>query len=397
MKLFHRYDRTIWVRLFGELLTGLTSNMIAPFLVLYLHEKIGGSVLLTMLVIGLQPLTDFVVTLVAGGAADRLGRKPVLIGSLALQSLAMFGLMLADSLWMFALLYVLNGVGRSFYIPAARAQIADATAEAERAEVFALLSTVGYVGVTLGPLLGVLLYRAEPGLAFGLVALALLAYLLAVWWKVPETVPTETAAAVEVSAPKISPGLKGSFMEYKTVLAMMICTLPISLFYSQAETNFQLHLNATFPDALNLIAWLATAKGVMVIALQMWIVKRTERFASHRLILFAYVCYAAAAVGYGFAPTFALLLVAQFFLTIGESIGLTHLLKTVSLIAPADKRGRYFSLFGLHWDISRTLGPLLGGLVFVTYGGGALFGGLAVVLLLGGMAQYGRMRILSEE
>ena len=391
MNVFHRYDRTIWVRLFGELLTSVTSNMIAPFLVLYLHQKIGGSVLLTMLVIGLQPLTDFVVTLAAGGAADRLGRKPVLIGSLALQSLAMFGLMLADSLWMFALLYVLNGVGRSFYIPAARAQIADATAEAERAEVFALLSTVSYVGVTLGPLLGVLLYRAEPGLAFGLVSAALLVYLLTVWWKVPETAPSETAATVARSASK------GSFAEYKTVLTMMICALPISLFYSQAETNFQLHLNAAFSNALNVIAWLATAKGVMVIALQMWIVKRTERIASHKLILFAYVCYALAAVGYGFAPTFALLLVAQLFLTIGESLGLTHLLKTVSLIAPPDKRGRYFSLFGMHWDISRTLGPALGGLVFVTYGGGALFGVLAVVLLLGGMAQYGRLRILREE
>jgi predicted MFS family arabinose efflux permease len=202
---------------------------------------------------------------------------------------------------------------------------------------------------------------------------------------------------VEIRAAKRSIGaktLKRSFSEYKTVLMMMLCTLPISLFYSQAETNFQLHLKANFSDALNLIAWLTTAKGVMVIVLQMWIVKRTARIPTHKLILFAYVCYALAAVGYGYAPTFALLLVAQFFLTIGESLGLTHLLNMVSLIAPAHKRGRYFSLFGLHWDISRTLGPLLGGLVFVTYGGGVLFDVLAVVLLLGGMAQYVRMRII---
>jgi MFS family permease len=113
LSFFNRYPTTVWVRLFGELLTRLTSSMVTPFLILYLHDKLGGSVLLPMAVVGLQPLSDIVTTLLAGGLTDRIGRKPVIIGALALQMLAMAGMILANTAWLFALLYICNkGLGR---------------------------------------------------------------------------------------------------------------------------------------------------------------------------------------------------------------------------------------------------------------------------------------------
>ncbi len=86
---YKRYDSLIWIRLVGELLTGLSGSMLAPFLILYLHQKIGGSILLPLMIVAMQPLTDLVVTFIAGGWADKFGRKPIIMMALSLQLIAM--------------------------------------------------------------------------------------------------------------------------------------------------------------------------------------------------------------------------------------------------------------------------------------------------------------------
>ncbi|MGZ4106021.1 MAG: MDR family MFS transporter [Tumebacillaceae bacterium] len=383
---FNRYPLTVWVRLFGELLTRLTSSMVAPFMILYLHDKLGGSVLLPMAVVGLQPLSDIITTLLAGGVTDRIGRKPVIVGSLGLQMLAMAGMIFASTPLMFALLYICNGVGRSFYIPAERAQIADTVPDHQRGEVFALLSTVSSIGVTIGPLIGFTIYRYNPSISFALLSGALLIYLITVWWKVPETAPptsrvqssTQEQAQELLTAPK---------PPYRILLSLMVLSLPISLFYALVETNFPLHVENNFADYLSILSWLSTTKGILLICTQVLLVKRTEHIKMNKLIFIAYVSYAMVALSYGYSHSFALLLLTQAVFTVADCYGITLVLKYVSLLAPPTLRGRCFSLYGMHWDISRTLGPYAGGLLFLHIGGAKLFGLIALLLLLGGVAQ----------
>ena len=75
------------------------------------------------------------------------------------------------------------------------------------------------------------------------------------------------------------------------------------------------------------------------------------------------------------------------FLVIGGSIALNHLLRFVSEIAPTDKRGLYFSIYGLHWDISRTCGPVLGAVLLSKLNGSMLFYICACFLIIGGIIQ----------
>ena len=56
---------------------------------------------------------------------------------LLLQGVAIGSFVFAQSVFIFALLYVINGIGRSLYIPAQRAQIADLTKQ-ERKQRFLL-------------------------------------------------------------------------------------------------------------------------------------------------------------------------------------------------------------------------------------------------------------------
>ncbi|XID95655.1 MFS transporter [Paenibacillaceae bacterium WGS1546] len=93
--------------------------MIRPFLVLYLYDRLEGSVLLPMLIVGLQPLCGLIVNWFGGGWSDRYGRKPLMLISLALQMLCMIGYVFADQTLHYALISIVNGLGSALFLPAA--------------------------------------------------------------------------------------------------------------------------------------------------------------------------------------------------------------------------------------------------------------------------------------
>ena len=106
-----------------------------------------------------------------------------------------------------------------------------------------------------------------------------------------------------------------------------------------------------------------------------------------KIIVISYTCYTLAAIGYGYSTTIWSLFFTLFFLVIGQSIALNHLLRFVSQIAPSHRRGLYFSIYGIHWDISRTCGPFVGALLLSKLSGSTLFYICALLLIIGGIIQ----------
>jgi len=378
-----RYDAAIWVRFWGTVLTSVTTFMLRPFLVLYLYDKMNGSILLPMVVVGLQPLTGMVVSLWGGGLSDRYGRMPVMLSALAIQAASMAGYMFAETVWHFAFLTILNGLGAALFFPAASAQVADVVEEEKTAEVFALLHTGVNIGTAVGPLIGLALFTHSPALVFGISAVSLLLYTVMLWWKVPETLPVELKGSNKKA--KVQ---RLAVREHKTLLWITILALPVGLLYSQVETLLPLHLKANFADYQAILAWLLAINGTAIILLQMWLAKRTEHLAARNVILFAYLTMVVVALGYGLAPTFALLILVEIIFTIGEMLFGPHMQKSISVLAPIEMRGRYFSIYGLNLQLARAIGPVLSGLSFAHFGGEITFGIIGMLLLLSGIVQY---------
>ena len=51
-----RYNKPIFIRLCGELLTRTTESMLALIMIIYVNKMLNGNVIITMLIFGLQPL-----------------------------------------------------------------------------------------------------------------------------------------------------------------------------------------------------------------------------------------------------------------------------------------------------------------------------------------------------
>ncbi|HDX9577891.1 TPA: MFS transporter [Bacillus pseudomycoides] len=380
-----RYSKPIWIRLFGELLTSITGAMLALIFIIYVNKALNGNALFTMLLFGLQPLSEILFTLFGGSITDRYGRKKIILIGLLLQACAMTGFIFAESILLFALFYIMNGLGRSLYIPAQRAQIADVTEKEKQAEVFALIQTVGAVGAIVGPALGYLFYNNNPIILFILEATALFLYSILVWAQLPETAPL-----LHHDEQNTAPMNWRNFLsQHYSVFGLMIFMLPISFFYAQIETNYRIYAEKElFTNFMFVFTFMATCKGIMEIVLQVGVVKWAEKFSMQKIIVISYVCYTIAAIGYGYSNTLWFLFFTILILTIGESIALNHLLRFVSELAPEHMRGIYFSIYGTHWDISRMLGPAAGALLLQHFSGNFLFNMCAIFLIIGGACQY---------
>lgn len=384
-----RYDTAIWIRVFGTILTTFAGFMLRPFLAFYLYDKMGSDLLVAAMVTSLQPLTSMISSIFSGGLADRYGRKPMMVAALIIESISMLGYVWAESIYTFALLTILNGVGASLFWPAASAQVTDVVPEEKRSEVFALLHTALNLGAAAGPLIGVTLYKINPSIVFGICSAALFVYCLLIIWKVPETLPKalrQRAQPNENGDNQVLPKLR--LGEHTTLLWMTLAAVPVSLLYSQVEMIFPQHLRTRFEDFLTVFAILITINGVMVVCCQMLVAKYAERFPAHKVILTAYLFFAFVGLGYGWAPTFLLLIIVEGLFTIGEMLYGPQIQKAISVLAPPEYRGRYFSIFGANWGITGTIGPSLGALTFSSIGGSYWFTLVGSLLLVAGLFQY---------
>ncbi|ARU63727.1 MFS transporter [Tumebacillus avium] len=380
--IYRRYDAAIWIRAFGTALTMMSSFMIRPFLALYLYDKLEGDLLITTLIVALQPGSSIIASLYAGGLSDRFGRKPLMLASLLISVFSLVGFALVESLLLFAVLSIINGIGNSLYGPAANAQIADMVPEEKRAEVFALMHTFLNVGVAIGPALGVMMYNMNPSYVFLFSAALAMIFALLILTKIPETLPEEVREKMRnKSGTAKQPRPKLRFREHKMLWWLTLGILPFTFMYSQAEIILPQHLKTNFTNYIETFALLMTFNGILVMCFQILTARFAEKYPMQRVMLYGLMLCSVTALGYGWAGTLALLLLSEMIFTFGEMLFMPQAQKAISTLAPVEFRARYFSIYGLNWSLTRTFGPFLGAIGFGHLGGSYWFTVIAVLLM----------------
>jgi MFS family permease len=174
--------------LLGQLIMFCGIAALFPVVPLYVSAHGGGPVDIALFVAG-PMIANTVVQVPAGRLADRIGRKPILIG--ARLTYVVFALLLfADvgPLWLLAAFRCAQGVSGGAYVPALRAAIADVTPVERRGRAYARLQACEMIGLLVGPLLGgtIALWRVSG--IFLIAAVAVLAGTTALF-RLPETRP----------------------------------------------------------------------------------------------------------------------------------------------------------------------------------------------------------------
>lgn len=351
MRFARGLPRTFWALWVGSLLNRL-GTFLQPFLGLYLTSARDLSPARAGTIVALLGAGSIASQPIGGHCADRIGRRPTLVGAMLATAACIVALALARDLWLIALCALAVGLFGDMYRPAAQATVADVVDHADQRRAGALLFWAINLGFGIAGLLGGLLAERGYGLLFALDALTCAAYALLVWRAVPETRPV---AARDADAPgwravardRLALSLFGLNVAASTAYATLFTIFPLAMRadgFRPATYGAVSALNGLLIVVLSPVAtpWLLRrrparvfAGGTLLIGLAMLIVARSDALGG----------YVAAVV----------------LITLGEIATASATGGLIGEIAPAALRGRYAGAFGLTFGIAYTITPLVGG------------------------------------
>jgi len=138
---------------------------------------------------------QFVFSPILGALSDRFGRRPVLIGSLALAAADYLLMALAPHLWMIFVGRMLSGASSATF-SVANAYLADRSSEEHRTKTFGIIGAAGGVGFVMGPFLGGVLGALGPRAPFYAASALSLIALLATYVIVKESLSPDNRRAI---------------------------------------------------------------------------------------------------------------------------------------------------------------------------------------------------------
>ncbi len=337
-----------------------------------------------------------------GGLSDRVGRRPVLVYTVAGTALSYLLWALSGSFWLFLLARVLAGIfGGNLSV--ATAAVADVTSRAERAKAMGLVGAAFGLGLVTGPLIGALTVQLNlldhaPGLAaigvnpFTVPALTAFALsVVNVFWiraRFRETLTPE--AAGRSAEPRLRNPLRAILgLDNAAIRGANLVGFVYQLAFVSMEVTL-VFLSAErfgFDEMANgkLIGFL----GLCSIITQGYIVRKlVGRVRETRMLAAGLLCSTAGLLGVGFAPSVGLLYAAVALLAFGG--GLINPANTglISLYAGTEEQGRVLGIYRSLGALARAVTPICAGVIYWTAGASTLYVVAAVLALLACAASF---------
>ena len=357
---------------------------VLPFYVERLALEAGASqqsiVLHVTLLTSVYSLMQLVFAPLWGRWSDRIGRKlPILIGIAGyVIAQVMFGL--STSLWLLYAARIVGGILSSATLPASAAYVVDMTTKNERSRGMAWLGTAASLGVVVGPALGGLLSRRDwhfnwsvghfkvdsfsiPFFAAAL--LGLLTLFAAMRW-LPESLPKTSLQNTNSAKDKSETTKTDWWTLVKTLFPLLALTLAGQFALTMFEGTFALFAQAKFNYGPAEVGYVFVVCGLVMTVFQAGAVG----FLAGKISEIIQIGAGFALMGTGIA----ILAVAQtkFFvfafvalLALGMAFIAPNLAALVSKRGGDEQAGASLGIQNAANSLGQSVGPLLGGLLFI--------------------------------
>src|SRR5512138_3221158 len=188
----HEYPQPFWVLMTGTFIDRLGTNLIMPFLAIYVVQRFDANITQVGLIYTIFAIGSGTGNFLAGALADRFGRRFTLILGLVCAATARIALGLANNFTGLYIAAAFAGLFGAIGWPAQLAMTADLLGPAKRANGFGIQRVVINSTFALGPLAGGFLGPRIGYLPlFVLDALTSYFVALVVFSKLPETRPAK--------------------------------------------------------------------------------------------------------------------------------------------------------------------------------------------------------------
>jgi DHA1 family tetracycline resistance protein-like MFS transporter len=353
---------TVFIHLLGF-------GILLPILPYYAKTYGAGGLIVGLLSTSFS-FSQFLFAPLWGGLSDRIGRRPILLGSLIVTSASYVVFGMAHSLWLLFVSRIIAGIAGAT-LPTAQTYIADTTTPAERTKGMGMIGAALGLGFTLGPAIGGALSHwgySMPAFAsagFALVA-AVLAFIL-----LPESLKPE-ARAEAAERRRQRPGLATAFSDAfarPRVRPVLILYFLATVCFAGLEATFALFGHDRYGLKASNVGYLLGYMGILAVVMQGGLVGRLVRvFGEPKLVRTGFLLLGAGMLAAGGAPPFAWLMVALAAVALGNGLTSPSLAGLVSIASTAGEQGTVLGVYQALGSLARTIGPFLGGLAFDAIG-----------------------------
>lgn len=375
---------TIFVVVFIDL---LGFGLILPLLPYY-AETFDASSTMVGLFMATYSAAQLIGAPVLGRLSDRFGRRPIMLVSIGGTFIGFVLLGVANTLWLLFVSRLIDGTTGG-NISVARAYIADVTDEKNRARGMGLIGAAFGLGFVFGPALGGFLSTGERYALPAFVAAGLsLCNFVAVYVWLPESLDATRRAQIKankessfswsalrrmVSHPGVGPLLRISFV--------------FGLAFAMFEGVFSLYAQKHLELASNQTGYLLAYVGVLVAFVQGGAIGRlSHRFREEQLILGAAAILVPSLIGWAYAPTTWIVVVALAPLSLSIGVLSATVPSLLTMRVQHQQVGGVLGVASAIGSITRIIGPILGAalLDFV----GTWSPGMVAALLIGWLLFY---------
>ena len=365
-------------------------GIVLPILPLY-AERFGARAFSATALVAAFSAAQLLFSPVWGRLSDKVGRKPILVLSLAGTAVASLLTGLAGSLTVLFVARVLDGISGAS-VSVAQAAVADIAPPEQRARLLGLLGAAFGLGFVAGPAIGALAALGGPEIPFFLAAAIAAVNAVVAARRLPETHPRDRTARISPPYARENPrSSKG-----EGVVALVGVGFVGLVAFSGFEATFALFAERRLGVRLAGIGALFAVIGLALVVVQVRVIGPVvDRFGEARTLRAGLVLNVVGLVLLATVHSWIPLVPALGCLVVGQGLVTPTLSSLLAGRVGADRRGGVLGVQQAAGGLARVVGPLAGGAVFqhvgvaAPYVAGAALMGVAVVLAAPGVQEGG--------
>ncbi len=361
-------------------------SIILPLLPYY-AESFGADELQIGLLVAIYAAAQLISAPLLGRLSDRIGRRPVLLFSVAGNLLSFLLLGFAQNLWMLFTARLLAGLTGG-NISVAQAYITDVTDEKNRARGLGLIGAAFGLGFIIGPAIGGILSQNGFSIpAFVAAGLSLLNLIVISAWLGESLTPDRMAALSNRSRPPFTVNAMLNTLRRPLVGPLLHTRFFFALAFSLFQSIFTLYALKRFGLDSTQTGYILAYVGLLSTITQGGLIRIfTQHFDERTLILSATLAMSFGLLGWGLAPSVPILLLALLPIAVAGGTLNTVLNSALSKSVTPAEIGGTLGLAASLESMTRVLTPPLGSALLKWVGSSAP--GLIAGLFLLWLATY---------
>jgi multidrug resistance protein len=346
-------------------------GIVIPLLPIY-AEQMHATPFAAGMLIAVYSAMQLLFAPVWGRLSDRIGRRPVLLVSLAGSAVSYLLLAGAWSLEVLFAARILAGIAGA-NIPVAQAYIADVTTGSERTRGMGLIGAAFGLGMVIGPAIGGGLSLLGPRIPECFAAALCLANVAIAVRRLPESLAPDRRRARAFRHP-LSPSSLREAVARPGAAALFAVFFFVTLGFAVLEGTFSLAAAHRYGYSAAQVDGLWIYMGVVAVLVQGWLVGRLARRVPERaLVLAGTVALGAGFLSIPFAGAATGLLAALALVVGGQGLASPSLSSLISKTVDAPVHGE---VLGVSQSLSagaRVIGPVGGGFVLHRFDTSSVF------------------------